>query len=944
MLFGVCTSTHATERPAFFRGLNLNGPPVKIDGNLWEGKDARWYRCQDRAFENQSVPLLDAPDAARASMIRSSRWGGNQVELLDVPKGEYSVFLYLWEDNNPETFSIFLNGREVAKNYVSGPQGHWERLGPWPVQVSGGTIRLSSRGGAANFSGVEVWKGDYSGHPSVELTPENIAFFESRIRPLLIKHCYECHSVDAETVEGGLQVDSKSALEHGGGRGPAIVPGDLDHSVLIEAIRYQNDNLAMPPDGKLSVAEIADLEKWVAMGAPDPRDKLTLAIREELDLNRAKEFWSLQPIAKPQPPDVRQRSWPANDLDRFILSQMEDQGLSPAAPAEKQTLIRRATFDLTGLPPTPDEIDAFLKDSSAGAFARVVERLLNSPRYGERWGRHWMDVIRYADSAGDNSDFPIPQMYRYRNWIIDAFNRDLPYDQFIREQLAGDLIGGETTEQARQRIIATGYLANSRRFGSRVDDYPQHLTIEDTLDNLGRAFLATTLNCARCHNHKFDPITQADYYALYGIFHSTRYPWPGIELEQKQRDLVPFASADEVARVREERRKGQAQLDAQVKQLDQERKAASKDEQKDLEKRWKEAKDKAKKYAKTPLPFEQAYAVAEGHRIEDCAIQIKGDPAKLGPVVHRRFPQMLGGMNLPEDDPTSGRLALANWIADPQNPLTARVMVNRIWLYHFGEGIVSTTNDFGRQGKPPTHPQLLDWLATRFIDSGWSIKEMHRLIMLSNTYQQASQRSERSLEKNPSNTWLSAFPRRRLDAESIRDTLLMLGGHLDETRGGPHPFPPQTEWNFTQHHPFKAIYETNRRSVYLMTQRIQRHPYLAIFDGADPSASTPKRLTSTTPLQALYLLNDPFVHEQAQGFAQQLMAWEGSEGDRIARAYRLALGRQPTRDEQSSGLTFLAQVRAALEQANVPSQELAGQSWQAFCRALFRLNEFVYID
>jgi hypothetical protein len=944
MFFGVCSRAIASGQPMFFRGLNLNGPPVKIDGHLWEGEDAQWYRCQDRAFENQNVILLKETDAARASMIRSSRWGGNQVELLDVPQGDYSVFLYLWEDNNPETFSLFLNGREVAKNYNSGPQGHWERLGPWLAHVTNGTIRLTSRGGAANFSGIEIWKGDYRERSSAKLTPENLAFFESRIRPLLIKHCYECHSVDAETVEGGLLVDSRSALQRGGGRGPVIIPGDPNHSLLIEAVRYGNEDLAMPPEGKLGNAEIADLEKWVAIGAPDPRTAPTLLIREEMDLERAKHFWSLNPVSHPRPPDVQHPDWPANELDHFILAAIEGHGLKPAPPADKQTLIRRATFDLTGLPPTPEEIDAFLADSSAGAFSRVIERLLSSPQYGERWGRHWMDVIRYADSAGDNSDFPIPQMYRYRNWIIDAFNRDLPYDQFIREQLAGDLLGGETIEKARKRIIATGYLANSRRFGSRVDDYPQHLTIEDTIDNLGRAFLATTLNCSRCHNHKFDPITQEDYYALYGIFHSTRYPWPGIELEQKQRDLVPLAPADEVARALDVRRKQQAQFDAAVKLLDQQRKAAQGDKQKDLEKQWKQAKERAKKNAKTPLPFEQAYAVAEGSRIEDCAVQIKGDPTKLGPIVHRRFPKMLGGMSLPEDDQSSGRLALANWIADPGNPLTARVIVNRIWLYHFGQGLVPTPNDFGRQGKAPTHPELLDWLARRFIDSGWSIKELHRHIMLSRTYQQSSQRSPVSQDKDPANIWLSAFPRCRLDAESIRDSLLVLGGHLDGSPGGPHPFPPQTDWKFTQHNPFKAVYETNRRSVYLMTQRIQRHPYLAIFDGADPSASTPQRLTSTTPLQALYLLNDPFVHEQAQGFAKQLIARKPNDEERIQLAYRMAFGRMPAGDEQAVGMGFIAEVREALQQAGIPIQDLDLQIWQAYCRSLFRLNEFVYID
>lgn len=944
LVVGLFRAAPAAETAVFFRGLNLNGPPVQIDGHAWEGKDATWYRCQDKAFENQHVELQARTDADRTRMIRSSRWGGNKIELIDVPAGRYTVFLYLWEDNNSETFDIALNGRQVEKNHKSGAAGHWEKLGPWPVDVRDGVIQLTSQGGAANFSGIEVWKGNYSGPAPAELTPENVAFFESRIRPLLIKHCYECHSVKSETVEGGLLVDSRAGLQKGGGRGAAISPRDPEHSLLMEAVRYRNDDLAMPPGGKLSETEIADLENWVALGAPDPRDEQTVLVRQQADLAKAREFWSLQPIADPAVPSVQQADWPLNDLDRFILAELERRQLQPARPADKQTLIRRVTFDLIGLPPTPDEIDAFLADNSPQAFRTVVERLLASPHYGERWGRYWLDVVRYADTAGDNSDFPIPQMYRYRNWVIEAFNRDLPYDQFVREQLAGDLLGGETTEAARERTIATGYIANSRRFGSRVDDYPQHLTIEDTLDNLGRTFLGTTLNCARCHNHKFDPVTTEDYYALYGIFHSTRYPWPGIELEQKQRDLVPLASPDEVNRVLSERKKQQEELDAAARRLEKARDAAKGDEREQLDKQWKAARDEAAKFAKTPLPYEQAYAVAEAARIEDVAIQQKGDPEKPGPVVPRRFLMMLGGAALPESDHSSGRLALANWLTDPANPLPARVMVNRIWLYHFGQGLVPTPNDFGRQGKPPTHPQLLDWLARRFISSGWSIKEMHRLVLLSRTYQQSSQSDVRAEEQDPANELLASFPRRRLDAEAIRDALLALGGNLDPTPGGPHPFPPQTEWKFTQHNPFKAVYETNRRSVYLMTQRIQRHPYLAIFDGADPSASTPRRLTSTTPLQALYLLNDPFVHDQAQGLAKRLLASQPGEPARLDLAYRLVLGRTPTPEERASGLLFLAQVRSALQQDGVPINQLDPQSWQALCRALFRLNEFVYLD
>lgn len=547
----------ADDEPRFVRGLNLNGPAVTIDGRLWEGRESAHYRCDDMAFENQSVPLVPPTDDERAKMIRSSRWGGNRVVLTDLAPGVYTVFLYVWEDNNPETFRIAVNGRTVAADYSSGHAGHWDKLGPWVADAADGTITLASQGGAANFSGVEIWQGEYDGPQPAD--PEALAFFEKRIRPLLVEHCYECHSASAREVQGDLLVDSRRGLRRGGYSGPAIVPGDSRQSLLLKAVRYDNPELQMPPAGKLAPDEIADLEAWIESGAADPRAATFAAAKKPtIDFDAARQAWSLAPIVEPRVPAATDSDWPAGDIDRFILAKLAERRLRPRGDAGKRALIRRATYDVTGLPPTPDEVTAFLSDDAPDAFARVVDRLLDSPAYGERWGRYWLDVVRYADTAGDNSDFPIPQMYLYRNWVIDAFNRDLPYDEFIRQQLAGDLTPGDDALDRRHRTIATGYLANARRFGSRVDDYPRHLTIEDTIDNLGRAFLGLTLNCARCHDHKFDPVSTEDYYALYGFFHSTRYPWPGIELEQKQRDLVPLVAADEAERAMADHRRRQA--------------------------------------------------------------------------------------------------------------------------------------------------------------------------------------------------------------------------------------------------------------------------------------------------------------------------------------------------------------------------------------------------
>ena len=539
-------------------------------------------------------------------------------------------------------------------------------------------------------------------------------------------------------------------------------------------------------------------------------------------------------------------------------------------------------------------------------------------------------------------------MVKYRDWVIDAVRDDMPYDQFVREQLAGDLLPSKSIDEAHRQWIATGYVAGSRRFGSRVSDYPTHLTIEDTLDNVGRAFLATTINCARCHDHKFDPVATEDYYALYGIFNSTRYPWPGIELEQKQRDLVPLISVVEAEQANASRANEQKTLDAEVKELEKKKKELSQetkdDDKKNLDELIKKAREKAENFAKQPLPFEQAYAIVDAKTIANSPIHIKGDPNKLGEVAPRHFLTVLGGQTLSDTDTTSGRLHLAEWITDRNNPLTARVMANRIWLHHFGQGIVPTPNDFGRQGKSPSHPELLDWLALKFMESGWSTKAMHREIMLSRVYRTNSIQSSIARETDPTNTWLSSFPRLRMDAESIRDTLLTLGGSLDPKRGEAHPFPPQSKWKFTQHNPFKAVYETNHRSVYLMTQRIQRHPFLAIFDGADPAVSSPMRQVSTTPLQALYFLNDPFVHKQAAGFAERVISHAESREDRLQFAYRLALGRFPTSSEMESSTRLLDSIGTALAGASSNAKEVESQSWQSLLRSLFRLNEFVYLD
>ena len=787
-------------------------------------------------------------------------------------------------------------------------------------------------------------------------------FFENKIRPLLVAHCQECHGGDGKKRQGGLRLDSRAGWMKGGDSGPAIVPGDPEKSLLILAVRQTDKDLRMPPKQKLTDTQIADLEAWVKSGAFDPREAPAVADdapsrpKYGMNIEDGRKFWSYQPIREPAPPQVKSTDWPRNAVDRFVLARMEAAGVAPAAEADKRTLLRRATIDLTGLPPTPAELDAFLADSSPEAFAKVVDRLLDSPRYGERWGRHWLDVVRYADTSGNASDYPVPQAFRYRDWVVRAFNRDMPYDQFLREQIAGDLLPADSPAEKNERTIATGYLAIARRFGgSRLGEH--HLTIEDTIDNLGRALLGVSLSCARCHDHKFDPYTMHDYYGLYGIFESTRFPFPGAEADKKQADFVPLLSAEEIERLMAPHREQLATLDAEIKTLETAEAEAKKLPDGPEKKPAVDAatakltdarKRRAALAAETPV-IDDAYAVADG-KPANTRMQLRGDPKRLGDEVPRHFPHVLGGQTVAEGDKTSGRLQLANWLTDPANPLVARVMANRVWQYHFGRGIVSTPNDFGPRGQTPTHPELLDYLAAKFVQNGWSIKSLHKLILLSRTWQLSSDvaddaRLAENTRIDPNNELLWKFNRFRLDAESIRDALLFVSGELDESPpGAAHPFPPRHTWGWTQHNPFVASYETRRRSLYLMQQRLKKNAYLALFDGADPSSSTGARLPSTTPLQALFVMNDPLTHGAAAKLASRAVAATADEEGRIVAACKLAWNREPTADEIRQSVEFLAQYRERLAALKSPADQRDSTAWTALARALLSSNEFIYID
>ena len=1229
------------------------------------------------------------------------------------------------------------------------------------------------------------------------------AIFENHVRPTLIDSCFSCHG--GGKISGGLRVDSLAALLEGGDSGAALVPESPSTSLLIKAIRRHEEVSAMPPDEEksLSPEQIAAIETWIRLGAQWP---------ENVKKFESKTHWAFEPIETATPPQSDDPA--ASSIDAFIRAKQRSSGVPHAARTDKVTLIRRATFDLTGLPPTPGEVAAFEQDDSLNAFRTVVDRLLQSPEYGKRWGRHWLDVVRYADTAGETADYPVPLAWRYRNYVIDAFNSDKPYDQFLQEQIAGDVIASHSSsDRYAEQVTATGYLAISRRFGFDSENY-HHLTIQDTIDNLGLTVLGLSLGCARCHDHKFDAISTSDYYGLYGIFDSSRYAFPGSEQKQKVRSLAPllppteaiskwslfdqrvgelatslekrqqpvsaallrslndidgdfemqaaaaggsngvlvppwlyvgkiaitnsaqspyknlYASGKVGASIGEdsgdyriyqalyphqvkddspdayfnldfrihensgnagshrfsvddsngtpafvlllqsdsasiqvgqdthkigpvtgnewhtvqihldrssrtvsgalstntamqtfgrvavnsdwsgslggvviENTKGESsdspgidfdnlairsqaiatptielsiaasqpsfvdetQLTQQLNELigisgdfEFQTDGAAPDKPwnagpnsvvnvsslaqstfanlfqpgtlgvrmpnraqydgfglslpkiwsapateqlfanfdfkiadvstggdgswrfyighgpgnsaavelcfngKQLFRRSGDARDAvcsltvgvwnqvnlaldltSKTYTGTIVfgnsqesfhgdfatgwdgsvdysfidsyghlggirpavdldnydirdveavatsenvdfaerrqqamllrqqieslktrnsadmqelstllaegPFDLAYGMSEGTP-HDVPVQIRGEPSQLGEIVPRGFATAIGGATLPRNTSGSGRLELSQWLTSLENPLTARVMVNRIWQYHFGRGLVKTPNDFGVRGIPPTHPELLDFLAMHFIQNGWSIKTMHRLIMLSETYQQSSAATpidDHSVQKSnhgesDTRDLYTQFERRRLSAEEIRDSILVVSGELDHEPGREHPFPSPISWGYSQHGPFTAVYDHNKRSVYLMTQRLKRHPYLALFDGADPNATTADRLGTTVPTQALFFMNDPFIYTKSDAWAKRLQASHLTPQECVESAYVNAFAREATADEMSAALDFLATYDSELATTAEHSVNVA--SLAALLRTLFASNEFVYLD
>ena len=816
-----------------------------------------------------------------------------------------------------------------------------------------------------------------------------IRFFEQKIRPVLVSKCYRCHSARAATakrLKGKLRLDTRSGMRVGGESGPSLVPGKPESSLLIGALRHES--FKMPPRGKLPEGVIADFVAWIRMGAPDPRDG-TSGSTSAQDLAAARARWAFRKVVRPVIPRTsRYSQWPRTDLDRLVLATLEERGLTPSGDADRRTLVRRAAYDLIGLPPTREELESFLADGEPGAFARVVDRLLASPDFGIRWARHWLDNVRYSlddptCAANKNENFSIGS---YRDWVIRSLNGDLPYDEFVRLQVAGDLqpIDGPGSVNS-DGLTATGIWGLAHLVEGNDKEKVVADCIDEQLDVLGRTFLGLTISCARCHDHKFDPLSQKDYYALAGIFYSSHmFTFQGsARLRRRlEQPLVSDEAAGHEWRVRKSVLDG---LEAAVKSLD---KTLGKTRELDRVRR--ELKTLSRRLAsesdaKLKVQLQKSIAgleakqatlladqkkngwtfdVAELHRrdslvaerdrlaplvsavvsrmvmregpvpgtrhkhIGDVAVLLRGNHLAPGPIVGRGFPEVFAGVaDRREPLSGSGRLELARWLTRPDHPLTARVMVNRIWQHLVGVGIVETPSNFGRLGRPPTHPEVLDWLAVEFVESGWSVKSLVRRVMISSVYRQTSLASQPAQRLDPRNRWLGRMNRKRLDAECLKDTLLW---HAQTVR--------------------RAVgqrWDGSKRSLFAAPTRSAPDPLLSLFDGPDPHLVVPRRDDSTSAPQSLFMLNNPVVLKTAEVVVGGLLQSEGGDRSRVARLYRELLGRPPTAEDlrlASRTLSESREVRRRLVESGSKTAGGVDGPWQDLCMALLCSNEFLYVD
>ncbi len=772
---------------------------------------------------------------------------------------------------------------------------------------------------------------------AAKLNPRQVAFFEQRIRPVLVKHCYQCHSAKAKEVEGELYVDTRQGLLEGGQSGPAIVPGKPEESLLLEALKYES--LEMPPEGKLPDAVIRDFERWIRMGAPDPRTgKL---VRKKMDVSQGRDFWAYQPPRKHPAPSVRNTSWPTDSVDRFILARLEAAGLEPVEDADPATLIRRVSFDLTGLPPRPEDVQAFVANPTLENYTQYVDRLLASQEFAQRWAQHWLDVVRFGESTGKDVNVTYPFAWRYRNYVVEAFHQDKPFNRFIVEQIAGDLLPARNEKERERLIVATGFLALGPKTAAGPEEQRLMDIVDDQIEATFTVFMGTTVHCARCHDHKFDPIPTQDYYAIAGIFRSTEV-LDGVGRLRRNQPTGRFAyvspGADEKLKAYKEYRRKRQQLNDEITKVTRQRLAARRANPKrlkQLDERLRQLRRQLNQLELNPPPMPMmAMGVADRDNPRDIHVLLRGDIRQRGELVPRGFLSVLGASEVKIPQGQSGRLQLARWIASRQNPLTARVIVNRVWAKLFGRGLVPTVDNFGSMGQKPSHPELLDTLAVEFMDQGWSLKRLIRRLVLSHTYRLSSRFDPHAYEVDGDNVLRWRMQPRRLDAEAIRDAMLEAAGilqHAPPAEGSPVMRMGVVRLRNNLPRELKGE-GTNVRSLYLPRIRNNLPEVLKVFDAADPSYIVGQRDVTTVPLQALFLMNSPEVRRIAEAFARRLEEeLPGTQPEaRIRRAYLLALAREPEADELQRALQFVADGES-------------DHIWADFCQALFASAEFRYL-
>lgn len=795
--------------------------------------------------------------------------------------------------------------------------------------------------------GVSLW------NPVQAEDDEKIQHFESRIRPVLVEHCYECHSVEADKSKGGLLLDSREGIRTGGDTGPSIVPGNVEESLLIAAIAHSDPDFEMPPKKpKLSDAVIADFKKWVESGAADPRDG------SNADSARSVDHWSYLPVLVPKIPAPSDTDWASGEIDRFVLAKLEGNDIEPSPDAEPHVLLRRLCFDLIGLPPTPEQMAAF----SAADIESTVDELLASDGFGVRWGRHWLDVVRYAESNGRESNIVYPNAWRYRDYVIDAVNRDVPFDRFLTEQISGDLLPFESEEERTRLLIATGFLALGAK-GLNEQNHEQFAAdlVDEQLDALSRAFLASSIACARCHDHKSDPVSMEDYYSLIGIFKSTdTYFGTWIDSENNNGgELIQLpgipGQLNPGKRLSKEKvddlKKQLAELDEQEskgKELAEKAKADGIDMRENFNAMlraaigayWKrgglEGKLATVDDEGNPLPL--CMGVLDAAKAVDSPVYVRGELKSPTDSVPRGVPALFNMEAVkPESSDRSGRLALAGWVTRSDHPLTARVMANRVWSHLFGAGLVETVDNFGPTGQAPSHPALLDYLAVQLRESGWSVKKLVREIVLSRAYRQSSTFNKATFDKDPDNRLLWRANKRRLDAEAIRDAMLAVSGEIDLS-----PRPGSLASDLRSHSVSLIGFDKSvpadldgslRRSVYLPVFRENLPDILDLFDFAEPSLVMGEREETNVPLQALYLMNSEFITDRSGALAGRLMREESSRGQRIDRAFQLCYNRPPDKEEIAMIEDYFTTTDSDEEETTV-----------RFCQAILSSAEFRIAD